>query len=143
VRDQRTGIEMSDWNTAIIEEFRANAGRVRSFGKQPLLLLHHKGAKTGAERLNPLAYLKVDGGYAVFASKAGADTNPAWYHNLKAHPLTKVEVGSDTVEVKARLAEGDEYEEIWLAQKNFNAAFAQYEVKTARSHIPVVVLDAV
>ncbi|MEA1903221.1 MAG: nitroreductase/quinone reductase family protein [Actinomycetota bacterium] len=134
---------MSDWNTGIIEEFRANQGRVASFEKQPLLLLHHRGAKTGTERVSPLAYRKVDGGYAVFASKAGADTNPNWYHNLMAYPLTKVEVGSDIVEVHARVAKGDEHNEIWSAQKDFNAVFAKYEEKTARSHIPVVVLDVV
>lgn len=134
---------MSDWNVGIIEEFRANEGRVASFGRQPLLLLHHKGAKTGTRRVSPLAYRTVDSGYAVFASKAGADTNPDWYHNLKAYPLTRVEVGPDTLEVQARLAEGDEYREIWSAQKAFNSVFAKYEAKTSRSHIPVVVLDVV
>lgn len=134
---------MSDWNTGIIEEFRANDGRVASFGNQPLLLLHHKGARTSTQRVSPLAYRKVESGYAVFASKAGADTNPDWYHNLKAHPLTRVEVGPDIVDVQARLAEGDEHEEIWSAQKAFNSIFAKYEEKTARSHIPVVVLEVV
>ena len=133
---------MSDWNTAIIEEFRANQGRVASFAKQPLLLLHHKGARTGTDRISPLAYREVKGGFAVFASKAGADSNPDWYYNLKANPLTRVEVGAEVVEVQARLAEGEEYTEIWTAQKAFNPAFAQYEEKTSRSHIPVVVLEA-
>lgn len=134
---------MSEWNSGIIEEFRSNGGHVASFGKQPLLLLHHKGAKTGTDRVNPLAYMKVDEGYAVFASKAGADTNPDWLHNLKAHPSTRVEIGTEITEVKARVAEGAEHDEIWSAQKDFNPAFAQYEEKTARSRIPVVILETV
>lgn len=133
---------MSDWNKAIIDEFRANQGRVASFARQPLLLLHHKGAQTGTDRVSPLAYSEVEGGFAVFASKAGADSNPHWYYNLKANPVTRVEVGADVVDVQARLAEAEEYEEIWSAQKAFNPVFAQYEEKTSRSHIPVVVLEA-
>lgn len=134
---------MSEWNIGIIEEFRGNEGHVASFGNQPLLLLHHKGAKTRTERVSPLAYMKVDEGYAVFASKAGADTNPDWLHNLTAHPSTKVEVGTEITEVRARVAEGAEHDEIWSAQKAFNPAFARYEEKTSRSRIPVVVLETV
>lgn len=135
---------MSNWNAGIIEEFRANGGVVGGpFERQPLLLLHHRGAKTGTERITPLAYSKVNGGYAVFASKAGADSNPDWLHNLRANPSVRVEVGTDEVEVTARLVEGEEYDEIWSAQKVFNPAFAEYERKTTRSHIPVVVLDRI
>lgn len=135
---------MSDWNAGIIEEFRANDGKVGGyFERQPLLLLHHKGARTGTDRVTPLAYSAVEGGYAVFASKAGADSNPAWLHNLQANPEVSVEVGTEKVEVRARLAEGEEYDAIWTAQKAFNPAFAEYERKTARSHIPVVVLDRI
>lgn len=133
---------MSDWNTRIIEEFRANQGRVGGYDHQPLLLLHHRGARTGTERVNPLAYREVDGGYAVFASKAGAHTNPDWFHNLKANPKARVEVGADVVEVRARVTGGEERDRIWAAQKAFNAAFAQYEEKTDRV-IPVVMLDVV
>jgi deazaflavin-dependent oxidoreductase (nitroreductase family) len=76
---------VSDWNANIIEEFRGNEGRIGGhFEGWPLLLLHHTGAKTGTERVNPLAYQAVDGGYAVFASKSGATDNPDWYHNLVA-----------------------------------------------------------
>ncbi len=83
---------MSDWNTAIIEEFRANEGRVGGpFAGAPLLLLHSHGAKSGVERIHPMMYYSVDSGWAVFASKAGADSNPDWYHNLVAHPGASVE----------------------------------------------------
>jgi len=87
--------------------------------------------------------LSVDGGYAIFASKGGADTNPDWFHNLKANPVTKVEVGTEVVEVKARVAEGAEHDLFWSTQKTRYPTFAQYEEKTKRDRIPVVVLDAV
>lgn len=133
---------MSNWNQNIIEEFRANDGQVGGhFAGRPLLLLHHTGAKTGKERVTPLMYQAVDGGYAVFASKGGADTNPDWFHNLRANPDTRVEVGTEVLDVTARVAVGDEYEEIWARQKSDYPFFAEYEVKTDRDHIPVVVLE--
>ena len=133
---------MSNWNQNIIEEFRANAGSVSGhFAGRPLLLLHHTGARTGKQRVTPLMYQAVEGGYAVFASKAGADTNPDWFHNLRANPETRVEVGSETVDVTARVAVGDEYEKIWAKQKRDYPFFAEYEAKTDRDHIPVVVLE--
>ena len=99
---------MSDWNNKIIEEFRANKGKVGGpFEGAPLLLLHTVGARTGQERVNPMMYMPVDGGYAVFASKGGAPTNPDWYHNLLAHPKVTAEIGTGTVELIARVAEGD------------------------------------
>jgi deazaflavin-dependent oxidoreductase (nitroreductase family) len=132
--------EYDDWNRGVIDEFRANGGKVAQFEGRPLLLLHHKGAKTGTERVNPLVYLPVGDTFAVFASKAGADTNPAWYHNLVAHPDTVVEVGTETISVRARVAEGDERERIWDEQKRVNPNFADYEKKTTRP-IPVVLLE--
>jgi deazaflavin-dependent oxidoreductase (nitroreductase family) len=133
---------MPDWNTSIIEEFRANEGRVASFAKQPLLLLHHRGAKSGTERVNPLAYQELPNGWAVFASKGGAPTNPDWYHNLIANPRARVEVGTTTYDVVARVADGEERDRIWEAQKRFNPGFAAYEQETDRQ-IPVVILERV
>jgi deazaflavin-dependent oxidoreductase (nitroreductase family) len=135
-------VEVSDWNRRVIEEFRANGGRVASFAHQPLLLLHHRGARTGIERVNPLALQELDGGYAVFASKGGAPTNPDWYHNLVANPDAAVEIGERTVEVRARVAGAEERDRIWEEQKRRNPAFAEYEHKTTRT-IPVVVLERV
>ena len=133
---------MSDWNKKIIDEFRENEGKVGGpFDGRPLLLLHHKGARTGTERVTPLMYRAVDGGYAVFASKGGADSNPDWYHNVRANPDTRVEVGTEVVDVSARVAEGDEYERIWEKQKSDYSIFAEYEEKTSRDRIPVVILD--
>ena len=134
---------MSDWNTAIIDEFRASGGKVGGNCEgAPLLLLHTTGAKTGQERVNPMMYRQVGGNYAVFASKGGAPTNPDWYHNLLAHPKVTAEIGTGTVELIARVAEGDERERIWTAQKAAYSGFADYERKTTRQ-IPVVILEPV
>jgi deazaflavin-dependent oxidoreductase (nitroreductase family) len=134
--------EVRDWNQGIIQEFRKNGGRVASFRAQPLLLLHHRGAKTRIERVNPLAYQELDGEYAVFASRGGAPRNPDWYHNLIANPDVTIEIGDETVEVQARVAQSQERERIWEEQKRRNPGFADYERKTSRI-IPVVVLERV
>jgi deazaflavin-dependent oxidoreductase (nitroreductase family) len=131
----------NDWNTRVIDEFRANGGKVRAF-PNGLLLLHHTGARSGQERVSPLAYLAVDGGYAIFASKAGAPENPAWYHNLQANPQATIEIGTERVPVTARVAGPEEREPIWTRQKERNPGFAEYEQKTSRQ-IPVVILEPV
>ncbi|MEE8488885.1 MAG: nitroreductase family deazaflavin-dependent oxidoreductase [Acidimicrobiia bacterium] len=133
---------MSDWNKDIIEEFRGNDGNVGGmFEGRPLLLLHHVGAKSGTERVSPLMYQALDDGFAIFASKGGADQNPAWFHNLKSNPETTVEIGTETVKVRARVAEGEEHDRIWAQQKRDFSFFAEYEQKTSRSKIPVVILE--
>lgn len=133
--------EPNDWNAKIIQEFRANAGKVGgNFEGAPLLLLHTTGAKTGQERVNPMMYRKIDGGYAVFASKAAAPTNPDWYHNLVANPSVQAEIGTTTVALTARVANDAEREPIWAAQKAEYPGFAEYEKRTTRQ-IPVVILE--
>ena len=132
---------MSDWNANIIDEFRANDGAVGGiFEGAPLLLLHHVGAKSGTERISPLMYQARGDHFVVFGSKGGAHTNPSWFHNVVANADTKVEVGSETVAVRARVAEGAEHDEIWSKQKAEWPQFAKYETKTNR-RIPVVVLE--
>lgn len=133
---------MADWNSGIIDEFRANEGRVGGrFEGRPILLLHHKGAKTGTARVNPLAYQPLsDDSWAIFASKGGHPTNPDWYYNLVAHPEVEVEIGTDTIDVTAREADGDERERIWNKQKELMPGFGDYEEKTTR-RIPVIVLE--
>jgi deazaflavin-dependent oxidoreductase (nitroreductase family) len=132
---------MSDWNAQIIDEFRANGGKVGGqFDGAPLLLLHTTGAKTGQARVNPMMYLADGDNLVVFASKAGAPTSPDWYHNLLANPRPTVEVGDQTINVIARVAEGDERERLWSRQKALYPGFADYEAKTTRQ-IPVVVLE--
>ncbi len=130
----------ADFNAQIIEEFHANEGRVGGrFEGMPLLLLHHIGAKSGESRINPLAYQSDDGRYVIFASKAGAPTNPDWYHNLKAHPNVTIEVGTDTIDVVASEATGEERERLFRTQAERIPQFADYE-KQADRVIPVMVL---
>ena len=132
---------MSDWNTAVIEEFRANDGKVGgNFEHVPLLLLHTTGAKTGKERVNPLAYQAVGDDVAVFASKGGSPKHPDWYRNLVAEPRGTIEIGNETIPVRARVAVGEERERIWSLQKERLPGFADYEQKTSRQ-IPVVLLE--
>jgi deazaflavin-dependent oxidoreductase (nitroreductase family) len=133
----------ADFNARIIEEFHANEGRVGgAFDGMPLLLLHHTGAKSGKSRINPLAYQSDDGRYVVFASKAGAPTNPDWYHNLKAQPNVTIEVGTDTLEVVASEATGEERERLYRTQAERIPQFSEYEQRTERV-IPVIVLTPV
>lgn len=131
-----------DWNKTIIDEFRANGGKVGgTFAGAPLLILHSVGAKSGKPRVNPLMYQDLGHGQvAIFASKGGAPKNPDWYHNLLKSPGVKVEIGTETFDVTARVARGDERLRIWSPWKQRYPNFAQYEGKTKRE-IPVVILE--
>ncbi len=131
---------MSDFNATVIEEFRANGGRVGGqFEGAPLLLLGTTGARSGAERTNPVMYLDLDGKRYVFASKAGADSNPDWYHNLLAHPEVTVELLGETYPARAVPVEGDERDRVYAEQASRYPGFAEYQEKTTRV-IPVVEL---
>jgi deazaflavin-dependent oxidoreductase (nitroreductase family) len=135
--------ELNDWNAQIIEEFRSNEGRLGGqFEGSPMLLLITTGAKTGQKRVNPMMYLSEDGSTYVFASKAGAPTNPDWYHNLVANPQVTVEIGTKTVEATARVLSGQERDEIYARQAKLYPGFAEYQEKTTRV-IPVVALDGI
>jgi deazaflavin-dependent oxidoreductase (nitroreductase family) len=134
--------DYADFNGKIIAEFRAAGGKVGGrFAGRDILLLHHTGARTGAERVSPLAYQQVGESFAVFGSKAGAPVNPGWYHNLLAHPETTIEVGTDTLRVRARVAEPAERDVIWERQIQRAPHFAEYERTAAPREIPVIVLD--
>ena len=135
-------VEYEDFNRKIIEEFRANGGKVGgNFTGAPMLILHTTGAKTGQERVHPLVHGTTDGGdVVIFASKAGAPSHPAWYLNLVANPAATIEIGTETRRVRARVAEGDEREQIWSKQKQAMPGFAEYEQRTTRQ-IPVVILE--
>ena len=133
-----------DFNGKVIAEFRANAGKVGGpFQGALVLLLHHTGAKSGTERVNPLMYQQVGDSYAIFASRGGAPSNPDWYYNLAAHPDTTIEMGADTIRVRARVANPDEREPIWSKQKEDVPGFAEYETNAAPRVIPVILLDPV
>jgi deazaflavin-dependent oxidoreductase (nitroreductase family) len=132
--------DMSDFNRKIIDEFRANEGKVGGpFEGAPVLLLTSTGAKSGEQRTTPVVYQPDGERMVIFASKAGAPENPAWYHNLRANPTATVEVGPDTVEVEAVITDGDERQRLFDKQKQLMPQFADYEQKTTRQ-IPVVAL---
>jgi len=136
--------DRDEFNRKVIEEFRANGGKVGGpFQGAPMVLVHHRGRKSGTERVSPLVYQPVGGKWAVFASKAGAPTDPEWYLNLVANPRTTIEVGGDTCQVVARTATGAERETIWDNQKKVMPQFAEYEVKAGKRRIPVVILEPV
>jgi len=137
--------DRQDWNSKILEEFRANEGKVGGpFEGAPMIVIHTKGRKSGKEILNPLVYQAVDGKLAIFASKGGAPEHPDWYRNIMANPDITVEVGTETFRVRAREAEGEERETIWTKQKQLMPGFAEYEQKTTGIRdIPVVILERV
>lgn len=133
--------DLNNWNTAIIEEFRANEGRVGGqFAGGNLLLLHHTGARSGVERVNPLAYFPDGDRMIIVGSAGGAPKNPDWFHNLRAHPRTTVEVGAATVEVEATELTGDEHTEMWERVTKAMPGFADYQKQTTR-RIPLVALQ--
>ena len=130
----------NDFNERNIAEFRANHGRVGGqFEGAPLVILHTVGARSGKPRTNIMMYLADGDRYLVFASKAGADDNPAWYWNLKANPDARIEVGDDIFDVHATELEGAERDEKFALQAERYSGFADYERKTSRT-IPVVAL---
>jgi deazaflavin-dependent oxidoreductase (nitroreductase family) len=132
---------MSDFNRKVIDEFRANEGKVGGpFEGAPVLLLTSTGAKSGEQRTTPVVYQQDGERMVIFASKAGAPENPAWFHNLRANSTATVEVGPDTVEVEAVVTDGDERERLFSKQKQLMPQFADYEQKTMRQ-IPVVALQ--
>jgi deazaflavin-dependent oxidoreductase (nitroreductase family) len=131
---------MTDRNAGVIAEFRANGGVVGGvFEGMPILLLHHRGARSGVERVTPVAYVEDGGRYVIFASKGGADTNPGWYHNLKAHPEVTIEVGVETLTARAQEVDQPERDRLYAKMVAQRPQFADYEAKTTRK-IPVVAL---
>jgi deazaflavin-dependent oxidoreductase (nitroreductase family) len=134
---------MRDFNQGIIDEFRANHGAVGGpFAGAPVVLLTTTGARTGQKRVNPLVGLVDDGALYVFASKAGAPTNPDWYHNLVAHPEVEVEFGDERFDAVATPVSGPERDRLFAAQVAAQPGFADYEKATERV-IPVVELRRV
>jgi deazaflavin-dependent oxidoreductase (nitroreductase family) len=130
----------NDWNQANIIEFRANAGKVGGyFAGKTLLLLHTVGAKSGQERINPVAYVADGDRLVIIASKSGAPTNPDWYHNLLAHPQVTVEVGTEKFQVQAAVATEPERTRLYTKMVEMMPGFADYQRKTTRI-IPVIIL---
>ena len=136
-------IEPNDFNRSIIEEFRANGGIVRGpFDGATLLLLTTTGAKSGRRGTTPLVYSKDGDRLVIMASKAGAPTNPAWYHNVLAHPTVTVEVGTESFDARATVITGAERDRLYAQHAEKNPGFLEYQKKTTRV-IPVVTLERV
>jgi deazaflavin-dependent oxidoreductase (nitroreductase family) len=132
---------MSDFNAKIIEEYRSTGGKLSGgLAGAPILLLTTTGAKSGKQRVNPLAYLPDGDRVLVFASKAGAPTNPDWYHNVLAHPDVTIEIDGETRPVRAVVIDGAERDALFARQKAAMPGFADYEAKTDRV-IPVIALE--
>jgi len=133
----------NDFNKTIIEDFRANGGKVSGqFAGGTLLLLNTIGAKSKQPRTNPLAYTKDGDKYLIIASKAGAPTNPDWYYNIVANPEVTVEVGSERFQARATIPEGEERDRLYNQMATQMPGFAEYQRNTTR-RIPVVVLERV
>jgi deazaflavin-dependent oxidoreductase (nitroreductase family) len=125
---------LSEFNRAIVEEFRANGGVVGGpFAGSTLLLLHTQGARTGHTRLSPLAYLTIDGRMLIVGSYAGAPKNPAWVHNLRAHPKAYIEVGTDAYDVDVRELPDDDRAATYAKIVDVAPVFAEYQAKTSRA----------
>jgi deazaflavin-dependent oxidoreductase (nitroreductase family) len=138
----RVSTTFEDFNKNLIADLRANAGQATSgpFRGGSVLILTTTGAKSGETRENPLAYTRGGDNYVVIASKGGAPTNPAWFHNLVANPDAKIEVLGEMIPVHARVAEGEEHQRLYDAQAKVMPGFAEYQTRTTRK-IPVVVLE--
>ena len=134
---------MNEFNQRIIDEFRANEGKVSGmFQDAPLLLLTATGARTGRKTTSPVAYTKDGDRFVIIASKGGAPTNPAWYHNLRANPEATVEVGTETFRVRATIPDRAERDRLFEAMSKVMPGFAEYQQNTTRV-IPVVVLERI
>lgn len=128
----------SDFNQQVIDEFRANAGKVGGyFEGADLVLLTTTGAKSGKRTTSPAMYLRDDERYIVIASNGGADHHPAWYHNLRANPELTAEIGTETFAAKAEVIEGQERDDLYARMVAIAPGFAEYQAKTTR-RIPVV-----
>jgi len=132
--------DINDWNQRVIDEFRANAGKVGGrFAGSSLLILHTIGAKSGKERTNPVMYVEDGDRLVIVASKAGAPSNPDWYYNICAHPLVTVEVGAEQFQAQAEVASEPERTRLFNKMVEVAPGFAEYEQKTTRV-IPVITL---
>jgi deazaflavin-dependent oxidoreductase (nitroreductase family) len=132
-----------DFNRNLIEDLRAN-GRATSgpFEGRDVLVLTTRGAKSKEVRSTPLVYTRDGDHYVIVASKGGAPTHPSWYHNLVKHPEVTLEINKEKFNARARVADGDDYERLYLQHANINPGFHDYRKKTTRK-IPVIVLERI
>jgi deazaflavin-dependent oxidoreductase (nitroreductase family) len=133
----------SEFTENVIAEFRANQGRVGgALAGMPIILIHHIGARTGTERVTPLAYSsQADGRLVIVASNGGSRAHPAWYHNLKAHPTIEAEVGTERLTVLAEEVEGAAHAHLWPRLVATSPALSEFQAKSAR-RIPLFTLNS-
>ena len=130
---------MNDYNRLLIEEFRANEGKVSGqFAHTPLLLLTTRGARSGQRHTTPLAYMPVGDSLVVFASAGGSPTHPDWYYNLEAHLDVIIEVGSESFNALAVITEKEERDRLWTRGVGLYPSLAEHQAKTTRQ-VPVIV----
>lgn len=138
-----SNVDFNEFNQKVIAEFRANGGRVGlGFEGAPMILVTHKGAKSGKEYTTPLVYSRDGDRVVIIASKGGAPDNPQWFRNLVANPDVTVEVGEEKYAARARVVEGAERDRLYRAQADMMPNFDEYAAATTRT-IPVVVLERV
>jgi deazaflavin-dependent oxidoreductase (nitroreductase family) len=134
---------MTEFNNKVIEEFRANGGKVGGqFAGAAMVLLTTKGAKSGKTYVHPLVYSKDGDRYVLIASFAGAPKHPSWYHNIVANPTVTLEIGNEKFQAKAKVTSGEERERLYNAQAAIMPFFNDYRKKTSRQ-IPVVALTRI
>jgi deazaflavin-dependent oxidoreductase (nitroreductase family) len=134
---------MSDFNTGVIEEFRANHGKVGGpFEGNEIMLLTTIGAKSGKKRVNPLVYTKSEKGIVIIASKGGSPSNPDWYYNIKANPQVEVEVGDDKFKAKAEITDEETRQKLYAQHAKEYPQFLDYAKNTDRA-IPVILLSRI
>jgi deazaflavin-dependent oxidoreductase (nitroreductase family) len=138
-----TNVDINDTNRDVIEQFRANKGKVTSgrFAGSDLLLLTTAGARSGQTRVNPLTYLRDGDRYVIFASRNGGPKSPDWYYNLVAHPDVTVEVGTDKFPAKAIVTSGAERERVWKQSEQQRPFLADHKARAAPREIPVIALE--
>jgi len=135
--------ERQQFNLKVIDEFRANGGKVgKPFEGMPMVLLTVTGAKSGKTYTTPLVYSKDGNRFVIIASMAGAPNNPDWYHNIKANPTVTLEIGTERFQAKATVTSGEERERLFNAQAAIMPVFNDYRKKTTRQ-IPVFALERV
>ena len=133
--------DRNDWNRKMIDEFRANGGKVGGMWEgRPLLLLTTTGARSGQRHTTPTMYLRDSDRLLIFATKGGAPSHPDWYHNLAAHPQVTVEVGKETYEATATVLKGEERDRLYARQAELYPQFGEYQKRTTRK-IPVIALE--
>jgi len=131
---------VSEFNQSIIDEFRSHGGKVGGpFAGSTLLLLKTTGARSGALRTNPVMYFVDQDRYLIVASFAGAAANPPWFHNLIAHPIVEVEMGTEHFKARAEVVGEPERSQLYATIASAKPAFAEYQRKTKRP-IPVIAL---